>query len=1324
MSTEVTFRHLSMLLLVIEKLSITQRMRQLRFQSEDGRLVGQLVLDGGMVSCGVWVDGAIYVDDEFRRDAAPISGILSKVLLGESISFEETARVQAIPLVARRALCQVTARALRHLSVLCDLSQIRIVELSGPNSDGKPRIVSGLAVGGMLTGSSALNPAGGTQNQALRFFFSPVDLLLAAGRLGRFRESDAAAKIYEVHPEPVEERWLFQWQASQIGEAWPVMTTRQSDKQTNSVAQFGLLGQNLVQRFAFAQRSGMLRGTAAELAVTGDHLYYVVLTDSYVTLLVYQKQQMDRVLRSFQDLVFDSPHSAPGPAQAGLSKSGPAVAPSSLPPAAERGAGASAPSSAVPNIETGSTASAAALPEPAASPATSAALVHTAAAPRLFTPASDAAEGAPPSATAGSQPLRDRPPSAGRGRSVSPPERDTQAPSAGPVSLDKPSPDMLPRASAVTLGEMLTDAEVAQLAESRGPRNPTPAGLPAQAHPTLAHTPPPRGVPEPPRAIEAAPAAPRSPSAPAVPAPSPAPAPPALPAAAVPPSLVAPIAPPAPPAPIASPAPPASIASPAPPAPAAPPVPTAPSAPSVPVAAPVPPVPPRPASPAPASVVAPASTSPPAVRSSAPSLPVVPLPEPPPSPPPALAAMLGSPASFATSAAPPSLSAAVVAPPSAPAVPRPPVPSPPPGGGAQVAGSVASGASSPPALATSSPPPALMPPVVAAPSAGGRDVSRQAGTAVLPEHSPPRRATGEILSAAEVSPRPALVTATSGPESKRVPVNAGASSPPPEPEPPPRSPPQPARPPAPSPSAKLVPAVASIEPETSPAPPASPSADSSVEQSSPGPSVLRIEGLSAEYEGKVALQDVDLQLAARGLYALLGEAKSGKSTLLGVLSGRHRTASGWQLSGSIWYCNLPLGATARPAVLTADVTRPSLSLRGYLLADLDELAADLASTPFLLELLERVGLPGLAPHLSETLGGPRLHLSTGEWRRLAIARELAASPPLLCLDDAFVGLSAADSAALCSVLQSAARDRAVLFTSPTPPPAGLAVTQTFRLQAGRLLGRAAAPRAPVALAPLAEPLAPALTEGPPTVSQPSSPGAGPRRPTEAVIWNSTAPILRLRNFGILASGRPVLTGINLDLPDCGLHLLIGRDGLQRRMLLRALCGPRVGLQCTGDALFGGGALSGEHGLAQPLANPRQALLTVREHLVAGPSQWPASGRADHTQRARRMFEQAGFPELETLLDVPLCDLGIYERRIIEILASVATSPLALALQDVLTGVETSLKPRLLRLLADQAARRAILVFSEDAQPYLAFAFTPSARVAYLGDERIQAEPTP
>ena len=87
---------------------------------------------------------------------------------------------------------------------------------------------------------------------------------LPAGRSGRFL-SRHRRKIYG--PEPTEALAV-----SVAGQpTWRGLAGddhASPTKQTNGVRSFGLLGPGLVRRFAIAQRSGTLRGTAAELAMT------------------------------------------------------------------------------------------------------------------------------------------------------------------------------------------------------------------------------------------------------------------------------------------------------------------------------------------------------------------------------------------------------------------------------------------------------------------------------------------------------------------------------------------------------------------------------------------------------------------------------------------------------------------------------------------------------------------------------------------------------------------------------------------------------------------------------------------------------------------------------------------------------------------------------------------------------------------------------------------------------------------------------------------------------------------------------------------------
>ena len=223
----------------------------------------------------------------------------------------------------------------------------------------------------------------------------------------------------------------------------------------------------------------------------------------------------------------------------------------------------------------------------------------------------------------------------------------------------------------------------------------------------------------------------------------------------------------------------------------------------------------------------------------------------------------------------------------------------------------------------------------------------------------------------------------------------------------------------------------------------------------------------------------------------------------------------------------------------------------------------------------------------------------------------------------------------------------------------------------------------------------------------------------AAVWATPIPMLRLRNFAVSVAGRSVLSNVNLDLADCGLHVLVGPDDTQRRTFLRALCGPRGShLELQGQFLFGGASLTKEQGLAIPSTDPRHALLTVRDYLTSRPTPWQ-TGRESAAGVADRI-EQAGFPELARRLDVAFCELETYERRVIEILALSATQPLVMVLHDVLHGVPATIRPRILDLLAREAVAHAILLCTDQPDPYRAYPFTPPLRIAYFNDQGIRA----
>lgn len=267
-----------MLLLVIERVAASPRVRALTFHDSHDRLVGRISLDAGMVGIGAEVEDHIYIDEAFFREGAPVALTLQKLLLGHGLNVGEGLQLHNIPLIARRCLCGVTARALRKISEICDLGKIRIIEA----------------------------PSTEIRQLGERYYFSVVELLLSAGRHGNVRYTDAAARLYETPPGTAEERWLFEWQPDGPDGPWPIMTTRLAERKTNTVAQFGLLGQGLVQhllRLPSAESGGV---SAASLGSTAIHSYYVVSSEKYVALLIYQNNQLDRLYKSMEGMALSS----------------------------------------------------------------------------------------------------------------------------------------------------------------------------------------------------------------------------------------------------------------------------------------------------------------------------------------------------------------------------------------------------------------------------------------------------------------------------------------------------------------------------------------------------------------------------------------------------------------------------------------------------------------------------------------------------------------------------------------------------------------------------------------------------------------------------------------------------------------------------------------------------------------------------------------------------------------------------------------------------------------------------------------------------------
>lgn len=545
--------------------------------------------------------------------------------------------------------------------------------------------------------------------------------------------------------------------------------------------------------------------------------------------------------------------------------------------------------------------------------------------------------------------------------------------------------------------------------------------------------------------------------------------------------------------------------------------------------------------------------------------------------------------------------------------------------------------------------------------------------------------------------------------------------------------------------------------------------------------VLVVNNFTAAVEDRTILKALTFSIGKRGFFTIMGPGGSGKSSLNGILSGRNRGATGWKMTGEILFGGLPLGSEERPAVVGQKISRVSQPLRTYLLADLADGVAATYSAEQVCELLERAHLSHFANRLSAVLDSTALKPTLSEWWRLAIARELTLQPRLLCVDEPTAAMSDEDAEPILKLLRAEATQRTVLMVTHNQQHAREYSDYVLLLAYGQLQeygpvaeffsqphSRAAkdyirtgscyiaAPDAQVeslseeyaatlvaSKAAKVPTLKPAVEDTQPqsTVRRPS-PSAAPVLDAPAqvaapiaaahdaetslaagsVLWathnSGTALALSLRNVALQVGTRKVLSGINLDIAARGIYILVTPECAEKRLLVRALCGPRPStMQLSGQALYQGRELPEEDGPATPTSSAQLMMMNVGSYLT---SNLPKRGNLSRTEQrsyAVQLVESMGFPELSTRFDIPMTSIEVFERRPIEIIRAAAVEPGLLVLDEPLAGLSSTEAPALLRLLKQQAAERAVLILARDPEPLS----TLGAAIAWLTDGGIQGQ---
>src|SRR5471032_870571 len=205
------------------------------------------------------------------------------------------------------------------------------------------------------------------------------------------------------------------------------------------------------------------------------------------------------------------------------------------------------------------------------------------------------------------------------------------------------------------------------------------------------------------------------------------------------------------------------------------------------------------------------------------------------------------------------------------------------------------------------------------------------------------------------------------------------------------------------------------------------------------PAMLEVEGIAKRFGGLVALSQVSFSIRKGEIYGLIGPNGAGKTTLFNVLTGIYRQDEGAiRFEGGVLknatpdriarlgiaqtFQNIRLFAnlSALENVMIGRHVRTRAGVFGAILRDPRTCAEERDIERRARELLDYVGIGARGNELAK-------HLSSGDQRRLEIARALATEPRLLALDEPAAGMNATEKVELRRLLEAIRKDGITLL---------------------------------------------------------------------------------------------------------------------------------------------------------------------------------------------------------------------------------------------------------------------------------------------------------
>ena len=203
----------------------------------------------------------------------------------------------------------------------------------------------------------------------------------------------------------------------------------------------------------------------------------------------------------------------------------------------------------------------------------------------------------------------------------------------------------------------------------------------------------------------------------------------------------------------------------------------------------------------------------------------------------------------------------------------------------------------------------------------------------------------------------------------------------------------------------------------------------------------------------MALQDLDLEIAAGEFVALVGPSGSGKSTLLNLLGGLDHPTS-----GRLWVEDKELNTLTNRALAELRLRRIGFVFQEFNLISvlsalenveyvmLLQAVPDAERRARALAILSEVGLTGLEDRRPGELSG-------GQQQRVAVARAIVSEPALVLADEPTANLDSATGAALMDLMRQLNEEKGVTFVFSTHDAMVMErARRLVRLKDGQIVG--------------------------------------------------------------------------------------------------------------------------------------------------------------------------------------------------------------------------------------------------------------------------------